>query len=175
MSLHNDVKALRRELINGPRPIDSHRSSLLDDWAAVMAGEHSPQTPAADAKHGLEALVAQLVRAELDRLRQEELLPKRIYRASCALCIELAALHFGIEPAAILSKRRTADLVQARHAAIWLAHKVTGQSSEQIGRRFDRDHSSILHAIQHADEMRAEDGDFEALTTTLISYFRVGA
>lgn len=47
------------------------------------------------------------------------------------------------------SKSRCRILVLARYAIMWAMHK-RGVPSPAIGRRFDRDHSTVLHGIKKA-------------------------
>jgi chromosomal replication initiation ATPase DnaA len=52
---------------------------------------------------------------------------------------------FGRED--IRSRRRTHELVVARFIAIFLAKKITRMKLKSLGWSFNRDHSSIIHAL----------------------------
>jgi hypothetical protein len=54
---------------------------------------------------------------------------------------------YGITRIELLSRCNIAVIVKPRHVAIYLARKLTSSSAPEIGRRFSRDHSSVLHAI----------------------------
>lgn len=57
--------------------------------------------------------------------------------------------HFGVLRSDILSTRRTAPLVRARHVAVYLCKTQVSRSLPEIGRAFgNRDHTTILHAIR---------------------------
>lgn len=53
----------------------------------------------------------------------------------------------------VLSHKRNAELVRARHEAFWLAKKLTHHSLPAIGRFFNgRDHTSIMHGIKQYEK-----------------------
>ncbi len=54
----------------------------------------------------------------------------------------------GISRADLLSAKRTPDIARARHLAMFLARELTPLSLVQIAREFDRDHSTVIHAIK---------------------------
>lgn len=68
----------------------------------------------------------------------------------------------------ILSRRKRVDIVQARFAVIWVARNTTDLSFPQIAAALNgRDHSTIMHALARAEQMRAADDDFRAVTNRL--------
>jgi chromosomal replication initiator protein len=60
-----------------------------------------------------------------------------------------AVLHLSLDE--LLSTRRTPRIVRARHLAMYLARDVTGLSLARIARDFNRDHSTVLHAIRRVE------------------------
>lgn len=58
------------------------------------------------------------------------------------------AHHFGMPVRELLSARRLARVVLARHVGMYLAKKLTRNSYMQIGGHFDRDHASVLHGVR---------------------------
>lgn len=60
--------------------------------------------------------------------------------------IAATAAHFGERPDRLLDRDRSAPLVWQRQLAMYLATQLTGRSLPAIGRVFDRDHTTILHA-----------------------------
>jgi chromosomal replication initiator protein len=66
------------------------------------------------------------------------------------------AYEAGISLSDLLSFRRKKNLVSARHKAIFLAWKKTQRSLTWIGRQFNRDHTTILHAIQKMQRMEGQ-------------------
>ena len=57
----------------------------------------------------------------------------------------------GVPVRDILGPSRTQHIVHARFLAIWRAAKETNLSQPQIGRAFNRDHTSIGNAIRRMD------------------------
>ncbi len=70
------------------------------------------------------------------------------------------ASHFKVSRADILSSRRTAAMVHPRQIAMYLSKLLTPHSLPEIGRRFGRDHTTVLHAIQKIQGLIAADGTF---------------
>lgn len=82
--------------------------------------------------------------------------------------IRYVAAHYQVRVAEILSDRRVANIVRPRHVAMYLAKNMTGKSLPEIGRRFgNRDHTTILNAIQRITAFRATDDDFDLLVARL--------
>ena len=81
--------------------------------------------------------------------------------------IEVAAKAFGFTAEEIVSDRRTARLVKARHIAMWLMRETTPRSLPVIGRRFRRDHSTVFHALKRVDKMRNKSPKTRALIDRL--------
>ena len=71
---------------------------------------------------------------------------------------EKACMANGISREQARCKSRTRDLVHPRQAAmLWLRNN-TNLSLPEIGRLFDRDHTTVLHGIRAA-EKRAKGGE----------------
>ena len=60
---------------------------------------------------------------------------------------EVVASYFKLKKDDLLSKRRTKDLATARQIAMYLCREMTDESLPQIGNMFERDHSTVIHAI----------------------------
>jgi chromosomal replication initiator protein len=54
----------------------------------------------------------------------------------------------GVSQTAMLSSRRTAEISRARQIAVYLTRELTSLSLAEIARGFNRDHTTILHAIR---------------------------
>ncbi len=66
--------------------------------------------------------------------------------------ISEVARTYNVEESEILSSRRTADLVLARHAAMYIARETTELSYQDIGEAFGKDHSSVIHATKNIEK-----------------------
>lgn len=62
----------------------------------------------------------------------------------------------GITYTEIISPRREVRLVRARHEAMWRLKQETAMSFPSIGRRFNRDHTTVLHAVRVYEERLAK-------------------
>lgn len=68
----------------------------------------------------------------------------------------------------IVGDRRDPDTVRARDAALWLASELVDVSKPMLARIFgDRDHTSILRAIERAQQRRREDRSFRIDTDAM--------
>ncbi len=87
-----------------------------------------------------------------------------------------AAQHLGVPKRLIFSDRRGANLSYARQVAIYITHQLTSASLPKIGRRFGRDHTTILYAVRKITRAIADDpagklaGDVKAITELVIKH-----
>ncbi len=71
--------------------------------------------------------------------------------------IARVAENYGYLPSDITGDVRTALLVIARHKAMYAVHRITRRSLPWTGRVFDRDHTTVLHAIRKVESRRTSD------------------
>lgn len=65
------------------------------------------------------------------------------------MIIAETAKFYLINPLEIISQRRTGEMIEARHMAMWLCRELTELSLPSIGKQFgDRDHTTVLNAIR---------------------------
>ncbi len=70
---------------------------------------------------------------------------------------------YGISKEDLLGTRRTREIAQARHIAIYLIRKITEMSLPNIGKTFNRDHTTVLSSCEtvekrlHTDAVLAMD------------------
>jgi chromosomal replication initiator protein len=65
----------------------------------------------------------------------------------------------GISQAALLSPSRASEVSRARQIAMYLSRELTDLSLAEIARQFDRDHTTILHAVRAVSSRAATDAD----------------
>ncbi len=80
--------------------------------------------------------------------------------------------HFGIGRLDMLSNRRSTDMVLPRHLAIYLCRTLTFRSLNELGLLFRRDHSTIMHAVDHITRQRPYDEILEASIMMLTDQLR---
>lgn len=62
--------------------------------------------------------------------------------------------EYGVTLAQMRGQSRKAHIVRARHEAWLRMREMTGMSYPGIGRRYGRDHASIIHGCERAKERR---------------------
>lgn len=76
---------------------------------------------------------------------------------------DAVAREWGHSVPVLRGTRGVADVIQARHAGIWLGRRLTDRSLGTIARQFGRtDHSTAINACSHIDAARAADGILDA-------------
>ena len=95
-----------------------------------------------------QAVPAPVVPAPVMPIRKAVLAPVSVFekRVSIARVVQETAVILDISSDLILSRRRSADLVTARHIAMYLAAIHCGKTLTQLGMYMGRDHTTILHA-----------------------------
>jgi len=78
----------------------------------------------------------------------------------------LVAAAFGLELAAVGSRRRGADVSFARQVAMYLGHTRLGLSYAATGRLFGRDRTTARHACRQVEDRR-EDPRVDSLLDCL--------
>jgi chromosomal replication initiation ATPase DnaA len=73
----------------------------------------------------------------------------------------LTAEHFSIPVAEMTSARRFRSVARPRQVAMYLCQRHTPRSLPEIGRRFHRDHTTVIHAIKAVERLRASDSEFD--------------
>jgi chromosomal replication initiator protein len=77
------------------------------------------------------------------------------------------AAHFEISTAAMLSANRAHHIARPRHVAMWIARREHHATLHQIGRMFNRNHSSVTYAMRRIDGLMAARPAFAAEVLTL--------
>ena len=78
----------------------------------------------------------------------------------------------SIHPRDLLSERRKKCLAHARFAVMWGAKRLTDYSLPRIGQRLGGfDHTSVIHGLRRAEQLRETDQDFRFLTDAIDQHF----
>jgi chromosomal replication initiator protein len=67
------------------------------------------------------------------------------------------AEHFNIRLAEMTSDRRARAVARPRQVAMYLAKQLTTRSLPQIGQKFGRDHTTVMHAVRKIEELKGTD------------------
>ncbi len=76
-----------------------------------------------------------------------------------AIVLKVAAT-FDVKPKELKGPSRLRTVMLARQVAMYLAHDVAKFSLPVVGRAFDRDHTTVLHAVRKVRDRMAADGAF---------------
>lgn len=92
-------------------------------------------------------------------------------RPSIDLVQRLTAQVFEIPPHEMKSARRMRRFARPRQVAMFLARELTPRSYPEIGRAFgDRNHTTVMHAVEVIGELLARDPDLRRLVDRVRSY-----
>nr|WP_283815053.1 MULTISPECIES: helix-turn-helix domain-containing protein [unclassified Bradyrhizobium] len=84
--------------------------------------------------------------------------------------------RLGVTMAEFLGERRHGPIAHARQIAMYLAKVLTGRSLPEIGRRFERDHTTIMHGVRKIHRECGLDPDhpecFSVETSDLVKLLR---
>ena len=65
--------------------------------------------------------------------------------------ISTVAKYYGVSVDDIKSKKKTEDIANARHIAIYIIRKLTDKSFKEIGNIFSRDHSTVMASCERVN------------------------
>lgn len=75
--------------------------------------------------------------------------------------INAVALETGLSQEILLGRKKDASVCRARHLMIYLAHEVSpARSKSELGRRFNRDWTTVNNSITQASCLMKRDEDF---------------
>ncbi|TAL33847.1 MAG: chromosomal replication initiator protein DnaA, partial [Spirochaetes bacterium] len=78
--------------------------------------------------------------------------------------------RFDVSVEDMISKSRHSKVVHPRFVAMFLSRKLTDLTTVDIGREFgDRDHSTVLNAMNNVDKMMKENEEFREMIEDIIS------
>ncbi len=77
-----------------------------------------------------------------------------------ALIKAMVAEYYDIPPIDMVSDRRSREVARPRQVAMYLANRLTTQSTPAIGRYLGgRDHTTVMHGIRNIERLRLVDTD----------------
>lgn len=81
------------------------------------------------------------------------------------------ANKYGVSADDLKGKKRSQDIAEPRHIAIYIMRRMTEMSLPQIGREFSRDHTTIMSSIAKIDERIKNNSVFEIEINELMKEF----
>lgn len=98
--------------------------------------------------------------------------PIELPRLTIADIINVVAGAYGVSVTEMKSERRHQYLTTPRHVGMYLASTLTGRAMTEIGRRFCKDHTTVLHAIRLIKKRMVEDLELSKTISTLETQIR---
>jgi chromosomal replication initiator protein len=74
---------------------------------------------------------------------------------------------FGLKLTDMRARRRTKAVAFPRQIAMYFARQLTHASLTEVGRAFDKDHTTVLHAVTKVETLIREDAKFKKTVDTL--------
>ena len=74
---------------------------------------------------------------------------------------------FGLRLADMRARRRTKAVAFPRQIAMYFARQLTHASLTEVGRAFDKDHTTVLHAVTKVETLIRQDAKFKKTVDTL--------
>ncbi len=119
-----------------------------------------------------------LVKADLEKVdinlnTAEEVLNQRVLsneqKFTLERIIEFTCEHFGVARKLMLGKGRSKEVALARQVGMYIAKNHTKFSLKAIGLEFNRDHSTVVHAVKSITEKIETDPDFTEEINSVIA------
>lgn len=85
----------------------------------------------------------------------------------CRIIVESVADRFHLAPRDLFYRRRTARIALPRQVAMTLMRQVLGLPLQSIGRLFQRDHGTVIHAGKAVASHSLSSSEFDATFRTL--------
>ncbi len=85
--------------------------------------------------------------------------------------IKPISIFFDIDESELLGSSRKAKLVEARHIFAYCLRKKLELSYPEIGKILERDHTSIMHACEHAEYLIGENSEIKNFINNLLNSF----
>jgi hypothetical protein len=132
-----------------------------DEPVRTPGGRNLPRPAGAKRHFVIDAAYERAWAAEIMGLTGQQVLPPRPPRI--AEIQRATARRFGLPFDRLLAHRREHKVCEARHAAMYLARKLTLKSFGEIARVFgDRDHSAVLYGVRRIEAKLPDDGELAA-------------
>ena len=87
----------------------------------------------------------------------EDLLPANDRTPTVEAIKRLVCDRYNVRPAEMDSPRRARSVARPRQVAMYLAKQLTSLSLPDIGRKFGRDHSTVLHGVRKIEGLMKDD------------------
>lgn len=80
-------------------------------------------------------------------------------RPTISEIVQATAMRFGVATHEIIGGNARKVYARPRQVAMYLARELTSYSTPQIGRAFDRDHTTVLYACKTVDRLALRESE----------------
>ncbi|PIE46300.1 MAG: chromosomal replication initiator protein DnaA [Gammaproteobacteria bacterium] len=94
---------------------------------------------------------------EMAKVALRDMLSSQLRQISVENIQKTVANYYRIKTTDLKVKSRKAGLVRARQVAMAITKQLTNLSLPDIGEAFERDHTTVMHAIKKVDELKQAD------------------
>ena len=150
----------RQQRLGKIPPVKPPRPALVQAPTSVPLAELGASPAQIRTIEGLQQEVARLT-ARLQAMMREDQSPL-MTSGRIKPVISAVAKYYRVSLRDIASFRRANEVVRPRQVAMYLAKMLTKHSLPAIGRVFERDHTTVLHAIRRMETLRRLDPDLDA-------------
>ena len=84
------------------------------------------------------------------------------------------ARTYGADSADIYSKKQNAQTTEMRQMAMYIVREMTGLSTKNIGKEFNRDHSTVVYSLDKFTKRYNEDSKVRSVVDNIIKNIRDG-
>ena len=119
-----------------------------------------------------EELNVDFARQVLNDVASPALIPQR--KTATAKGIQtVVSEYFGVDPADLVSEKRTKELVLPRQIAMYLCREMTQMSFANIAQAFNKqNHTTIIHACTRTEELINKDNETREMIDVLMAQLR---
>ncbi len=82
------------------------------------------------------------------------------------------ACRFNVRLHDMLSNLRWREYTRPRQVAMYLCRELTRKSLSEIGVRFDRDHTTVIHGVRQIEALRVMDAELDEHIRALLRELR---
>ncbi|HAR65863.1 MAG TPA: chromosomal replication initiator protein DnaA, partial [Lentisphaeria bacterium] len=151
---------------------EHHKKKLSDDVIYLIA--RRVRSNIRNLESALTKLVMNMTAfgGEMTVTRAEELLADK-FDAEVAQQVNIATIqkqvasYFEIRLGEMLSVKRPRNIAEPRMVAMYLSRQMTDQSLPAIGKSFERNHATVIHAIDRIENKMAKDENFRSIVNQL--------
>ncbi len=105
---------------------------------------------------------------ELAKSALRDILSSQLRQISIENIQKVVANYYHIKVSDLKSKSRKATLAKQRQIAMTIAKQLTNLSLPDIGEAFERDHTTVIHAIKKIEELKNSDPQVREDMTNLV-------